>query len=63
MIKFSIPTLADLGFSPSRIINSLEMRMKCGFGKCGRCNIGDKYVCRDGPVFTYEELLSLPAEF
>lgn len=63
MIKFSIPTLADLGFPPNRIINSLEMRMKCGFGKCGRCNIGDKYVCRDGPVFTYDELLSLPAEF
>lgn len=63
MIKFSIPVLAELGFPASRIINSLEMRMKCGFGKCGRCNIGDKYVCKDGPVFTYDELQRMPAEF
>lgn len=63
MIRFSIPVLAELGFPPSRIINSLEMRMKCGIGKCGRCNIGDKYVCKDGPVFTYEELLNMPAEY
>ena len=63
MIRFSIPVLNKLGFHPSKIINSLEMRMKCGLGKCGRCNIGDKYVCRDGPVFTFEELQHLPAEY
>ena len=63
MIKFSIPVLADLGFPPARIINSLEMRMKCGIGKCGRCNIGDKYVCKHGPVFTLEELQMLPKEY
>jgi len=63
MIKFSIPVLDKLGFTPDRIINSLEMRMKCGLGKCGRCNIGSKYVCRDGPVFTFEELKNLPAEY
>jgi NAD(P)H-flavin reductase len=63
MIRFSLPVLSNLGFKPNRIINSLEMRMKCGLGKCGRCNIGDKYVCKDGPVFTLEELLSLPAEY
>lgn len=63
MIRFSIPVLKELGFPPDRIINSLEMRMKCGLGKCGRCNIGSKYVCRDGPVFTYEELMKLPAEY
>jgi NAD(P)H-flavin reductase len=39
------------------------MRMKCGIGKCGRCNIGSKYVCKDGPVFTREELKALPAEY
>jgi NAD(P)H-flavin reductase len=39
------------------------MRMKCGIGKCGRCNIGGKYVCKDGPVFTREELRALPAEY
>lgn len=63
MIKFSIPVLSELGFPTSRIISSLEMRMKCGIGKCGRCNIGDKYVCKDGPVFTFEELLNMPAEY
>jgi sulfhydrogenase subunit gamma (sulfur reductase) len=63
MIKFSLPVLSDLGFSPDRVINSLEMRMKCGIGKCGRCNIGDKYVCKDGPVFTLEQLQDMPREY
>jgi len=63
MIKFTIPVLTELGFQPNRIINSLEMRMKCGIGKCGRCNIGDKFVCKDGPVFTYEELMKMPQEY
>ena len=63
MIRFSLPALNDLGFAPSHILNSLEMRMKCGIGKCGRCNIGDKYVCKDGPVFTLEELQGMPSEY
>ncbi|HID94338.1 MAG TPA: hypothetical protein EYP60_09635 [bacterium (Candidatus Stahlbacteria)] len=63
MIKFTIPVLMDLGFPPERIITSLEMRMKCGIGKCGRCNIGHKYVCRDGPIFNYKELQELPREY
>jgi sulfhydrogenase subunit gamma (sulfur reductase) len=37
--------------------------MKCGIGKCGRCNIGPKYVCKDGPVFSYAELEGLPEEY
>ena len=63
MIRFSLPALNDLGFKPNRILNSLEMRMKCGIGKCGRCNIGEKYVCKDGPVFTLEELQGMPSEY
>jgi NAD(P)H-flavin reductase len=63
MLKFTLPVLAKLGFEPGEIITSLEMRMKCGIGLCGRCNIGSKYVCRDGPVFTYEQIQALPAEF
>jgi len=63
MIKFTLPVVEKLGFAPSDTILSLEMRMKCGIGKCGRCNIGSKYVCKDGPVFTLEELNALPAEF
>ena len=63
MIRFTLLSLGKLGFSNDAIILSLEMRMKCGIGKCGRCNIGGKYVCVDGPVFTYQELSSLPAEY
>ena len=63
MIRFTLVSLNNLGFSEDAIILSLEMRMKCGIGKCGRCNIGAKYVCRDGPVFTREELRGLPAEY
>jgi NAD(P)H-flavin reductase len=63
MIRFTIPVLQDLGFEKDRIILSLENRMKCGFGKCGRCNIGSKYVCIDGPVFTLSQLEHLPPEY
>ncbi len=63
MIKFTLPIVAKLGFDPSDTLLSLEMRMKCGIGKCGRCNIGSKYVCVDGPVFTLAELDELPAEY
>ena len=63
MLKYTLPVLTKLGFEPGEIITSLEMRMKCGIGLCGRCNIGSKYVCRDGPVFTYEQIQMLPAEF
>ncbi|MDP3880457.1 MAG: FAD/NAD(P)-binding protein [Dehalococcoidales bacterium] len=62
MIKFTLPVLNELGFSPEKILLSLEMRMKCGVGMCGRCNIGSLYVCRDGPVFSYEQLLSLNSD-
>ena len=63
MVKYTMLPIMDLGFEPDKIFFSLEMRMKCGVGKCGRCNIGPKYVCKDGPVFTYEELQRLPQEY
>lgn len=63
MIKFTLPVLQELGFNPNRIITSLEMRMKCGIGKCGRCNIGPKYVCIDGPVFSFAQLEEMPKEY
>ena len=63
MIKFVIQNLLQLGFAPEQIVTTLEMKMKCGVGKCGRCNIGHKYVCLDGPVFTYAQLQSLPPEY
>lgn len=52
-----------MGYRPQQIITTLEMKMKCGLGKCGRCNIGRVYVCKDGPVFTYQQLKDLKNEF
>lgn len=63
MIKYTLLSLDKLGFAPKDVITTLEMKMQCGLGKCGRCNIGSTYVCKDGPVFTYEELKKLPDEF
>jgi len=63
MIKTTITVLEELNFKDEQILNSLEMRMKCGVGKCGRCNIGNKYVCVDGPVFSLAELKKLPSEY
>ncbi len=63
MIKNTFPVLKKLGFEDENIFTTLENRMKCGFGKCGRCNVGKTYVCKDGPVFTAAELAKLPAEY
>lgn len=62
MIKFTLQALKKLGFKDEQIITTLEKRMKCGVGICGRCNIGTKYVCVDGPVFSYAQLKELPNE-
>ncbi len=63
MIKYTFPVLEKLGFTDDTIYTTLENRMKCGFGKCGRCNVGKVYVCKDGPVFTYKQLKELPDEY
>jgi sulfhydrogenase subunit gamma (sulfur reductase) len=63
MIKLSLPVLAKLGFGKDAIYTTLENRMKCGLGKCGRCNTGRSYVCKDGPVYTLAQLDELPAEY
>lgn len=63
MIKFTLAGLKELGFEETQVYTTMELRMKCGVGKCGRCNIGDKYVCKDGPVFRYDELSELPDEY
>lgn len=62
MIKFVLAGLKEIGFENHQIITTLEKRMKCGIGICGRCNIGTKYVCIDGPVFSYEELTKMLPE-
>ena len=63
MIKFTLDALLGMGFKKEQIFTTLELRMKCGIGKCGRCNIGSKYVCKDGPVFRCDELDTLPDEY
>ena len=62
MINMCLKSLEKMGFADDQIVTTLEMRMKCGIGKCGRCNIGSKYVCLDGPVFTKAQLNELPGE-
>lgn len=62
MIKFTLQALLKLGFRDDQIVTTLEKRMKCGVGLCGRCNIGGSYVCVDGPVYTYAQLKALPNE-
>jgi len=63
MIKFVLEALQDMGFDRTQVYTTMELRMKCGIGKCGRCNIGSKYVCKDGPVFRMDELDELPDEY
>ena len=63
MIKLTLPILSKLGFTPENIFTTLENRMKCGIGKCGRCNVGEYFVCKDGPVFTFAQINELPPEY
>ncbi len=58
MMKFATLTLLDHGFKPDDIYLSMEKNMSCGIGKCGHCMIGEYYVCKDGPVFTYEQIVN-----
>ncbi len=63
MIHFMLKTLDAMGFPPEAIVTTLENKMKCGLGHCGRCNVGPLLVCRDGPVFTAAQLAELPKDY
>lgn len=63
MIKFTLAGLLELGFVKEQVYTTFELKMKCAIGKCGRCNIGDKYVCKDGPVFRFDQMTDLPDEY
>ncbi len=56
MIYYTLQALKNLNFKENQIVTTLEAKMKCGMGKCARCNVGEKYVCKDGPVFTLEQI-------
>ena len=63
MIKFVIQNLQKLGFADEQIYTTIENKMKCGLGKCGRCNVGKDYVCTKGPVYSWAQLKELPEEY
>lgn len=63
MIKNTLPILDQMGIPHAAVYTSLENRMKCGCGKCGRCNVGSFYVCKEGPVVTMEQLDHLPKDY
>ena len=63
MIQFTLEALQAMGFQKNQVYTTLELRMKCGIGKCGRCNIEGRYVCKDGPVFRCDQLDELPNEY
>jgi len=60
MMKFATINLLEYGFNPKQIYLSMEKNMSCGVGKCGHCMLGKYYVCKDGPVFTYDEIQKYP---
>jgi NAD(P)H-flavin reductase len=62
MIRLTLQSLQKLGFSSENVYTTLENRMKCGIGKCGRCNVGSTYICKEGPVFTARQVEQLPRE-
>jgi len=62
-IKLVSKDLLMLGMKPTDILLTLETHMRCGAGKCGHCKVGSHYMCVDGPVYNYEEMLSMPPEF
>ena len=63
MLKFTFPVLDRLGFARTDVYTTMENRRKCGLGKCGRCNVGAIYICKEGPVFTAEQVARMPAEY
>lgn len=63
MMKFVTLKLLDLGFSPKDIYLSMEKNMSCGIGKCLHCRVGNFYVCKDGPVLTWEQIKDVPDPF
>lgn len=63
MIRFVLVELKALGFAPNQIVTTLEAKMKCGLGKCARCNVGDKYICKDGPVFRLDQIVTFLEQF
>ena len=56
MTRFTIIELQKRGVPAEDIFVSLERNMKCGVGHCGHCQLGSKFVCKDGPIFRYDQV-------
>ncbi|MCB4790868.1 MAG: FAD/NAD(P)-binding protein [Elusimicrobia bacterium] len=63
MMKFGTMKLIEIGFKPKDIYLSMEANMSCGLGKCGHCQLGPHFICKDGPVFTYEQIKKIHDPF
>ena len=63
MFNSILEKLEEINFPDDSVYLSLENHMKCGIGKCGHCNCGSKYVCQDGPIFTWKELKTMEKEY
>jgi NAD(P)H-flavin reductase len=63
MLKFVTLKLLSVGFSADQIFLSMNRRMSCGMGICGRCNIGPYYLCKDGPDMNYAKIQKYPDVF
>jgi NAD(P)H-flavin reductase len=60
MMKYGTKRLVEMGYRDDQIYLSMEKNMSCGLGKCGHCMMGEFFVCKDGPVFTYDEIKHVP---
>ena len=63
MLKFVTLALLELKLKPDQIYLSMNRKMSCGIGKCGRCNVGPYYLCKDGPDMCYAEIMNYPNVF
>jgi NAD(P)H-flavin reductase len=63
MLHFMFLALEKMGYTPDQVVTTMENKMKCGLGLCGRCNIGRLFVCKDGPVFTWAEVRAMPKDY
>jgi NAD(P)H-flavin reductase len=63
MMRFTVLALLERGYRSENIFLSLERNMSCGLGQCGHCRLGRYYVCKDGPVFSFDQIQSNPRQW
>lgn len=56
MMRFTVQALQKRGVPAEQIFLSMERNMKCAIGFCGHCQFGPKFICKDGPVFSYDQV-------